>query len=72
MPAFDEANKTSGRVAIFGAVSTIVTYFLILALPNLPTEVQGAILVLVLAALAWVDSYIHNSEKIKLNGLIPF
>lgn len=71
MAATQEANKTAERIAVFGAVSTIVTYLLTLVFPDMPETVRGAILVLVLAGIAWTDNYIHNSEKLKLNGLWP-
>lgn len=67
-----ESTKDAGRIAIFGAISTVLTYVINTFLPELPTEVSGAILVLILAALTWVDSYIHNSKDIKANGLVPF
>lgn len=74
-----EATKDTSRAVVFGAVATIATYVLNLLLPDLPVEVQGAVLVLLFAGITWVDSYIHNSKKLKSNGkklksngLLPF
>ena len=69
-----EAGKDVSRLAIFGAISTIATYFLNLLFPNLPGEVQAAFLVLLLAGLTYADSFIHNSVgKLKnVNGLLPW
>lgn len=72
MSAINEAGKDTSRMAVFGAVSTIVTYALNTLFPTLPTEVQGAILVLLFALLVWVDSYIHNRQDVRWNGLLPF
>lgn len=60
MSAVNEANKTGGRVAIFGAISTLVTYGINRLLPELPGEVSAAILVLILAVLAWADNFAHE------------
>lgn len=67
-----EAAKDTARTALFGAVSTIVTYVLKQILPDLPEEVVGAILVLVTLLLVYVDSKLHHSDKTTLNGLTNF
>lgn len=72
MEALNEAGKDTGRMIVLGAVSTLATYFIQLFFPALPTEVQGAILALILAGLTYADSYIHNRKDIQANGLVPF
>lgn len=67
-----EATKTGGRIAIFGAISTLVTYGINRVLPDLPGEVSAAILIIILAVLAWVDNYIHESKSTELKGILPF
>jgi len=72
-----EPTKDAGRNTLFSAVSVVVTYFVNGLLPvDMPIEVRGASILLVLAGvtyvITWVDSYIHNSKSIKSNGLTPF
>lgn len=64
----NEPVKITGRMAVLGAISTLVTYLIQLKVPNLPLTVLGAILTLVLV---FADAVIHNS-KLKLNGIVPF
>ena len=61
-----EAIKDGSRIAVFGAVSVLITYAL-----TLPDTVEAAIVVLVLAGLTYIDSQIHRSDS-KFNGLLPF
>lgn len=67
-----EATQDSGRTVVFTAISTIATYAINQVFPDLPLEVQGAILVLILAGITYLDSYIHNRKDWKANGLTPF
>ncbi len=65
-----EGGKDGTRIAVFGAIGTVVTYFL-----SLPEPVEAAIIVLALFGLTYVDSFIHNTQTGKLkniNGLLPF
>tara|TARA_R110000868_G_C10972640_1_gene770714 strand:- start:36552 stop:36770 length:219 start_codon:yes stop_codon:yes gene_type:complete len=72
MNAFNEAGKDTSRVAIFGALSTLLSYAVNSVFPNMPGEVQSAVLVLIFAGLVYVDSYIHNRKDMKANGLVPW
>ena len=72
MSEINEASKDTARLALFGAIGTLVTYGVDSILPDLPGEVKAAVLVIVTALLVWVDSYIHNNKDIKAKGLVPF
>lgn len=60
MSAATEATKTGGRVAVLGAISTVVLYLIGLVLPDMPEQVSTALLVLLTAGLAWLDNYAHE------------
>ena len=63
-----ETTKTTTRVAILGAVGTVVAYLIDKLLPGTPQAVTTAVITLVLVG---IDAYIHHS-KIKMTGIIPF
>lgn len=67
-----EAGKDTGRMGVFLALSTVLTYFIQLPFPEMPQPVIGGIVVLIMAGLTYLDSYIHNNKNIKANGLTTF
>lgn len=76
-----EATKDAGRNTIFSAVSIVITYFVNSILPqDMPVEVKGAVLTLVLAGgvyvITFVDSWIHRNTTTPivkdLPGILPF
>lgn len=72
MDEMQESTKDAGRVAIFAAVSTVITYVVNVVLPTIPPEVSAALLVLFMAGITWVDSWIHHNDNIRATGLLPF
>lgn len=63
----NDVYKKTERGTAFAAVSTIVTA-LLNAKFNLAPEINGAVVVLVIAVLTYLDALIHGS-KLKVNGL---
>lgn len=62
--AIIEGLKSVGRVAIFAAIGAALTY-----VTDLP---QNSTTIVVLIVLKFADSYVHNNDNIKANGIIPF
>lgn len=64
-----EGAKDATRVAVLGAVSYGLTYALDKVVPGLP---KNELTVALTLGLRFLDSYIHNSDDIKADGLLPF
>lgn len=59
-----EATKTIIRLILLAIPGIIIGY-----LTDLPETSTTAVMLL---ALRFIDNYIHESKKIKANGLVPF
>ena len=55
-----ESVRTTGRLAVLGAVGVIVTWGLSQLVPNLPVEVVAAVLTLIAVA---YDRYAYVADK---------
>ena len=60
-----EAFQEVVRVALFGAISTVVGFYLE-KMAGLP---QTEVVIIITLLLKFVDKYVHDSKHIKLNGL---
>ncbi len=66
--ALKESSKEVIRLAIFAGVSAIVASIL-QSVTKLPQSTTTIVLTFVLRG---ADSWIHNNENVKMNGLMPF
>lgn len=64
-----EAVKLVLRIALFGALSTVVTWALNVFLPGLP---EGEIRTILTVLVTMLDKYIHENPAIESKGIAPF
>lgn len=68
MQPTQEAFKDIARLAIFAAIGAVVS----VVLGNIANFPQTTTTVIITFVLRAIDSYIHNNDGMKANGLTPF